>query len=213
MQKILTQARGGLLSPTRSFIAEGLARPSPAPAPDDLHLIARPDGARVTEAAVLVPLVDRNGRVQLLLTQRTPHLDNHAGQISFPGGRVEEADASREETALRETEEEIGLPRSAVALLGRLPVYDNLSGFRITPVVGWIEPPFVLKPDPFEVAAAFEAPLEHFLETANYQRREFHFRGRHRHYVAIPYEGRYIWGATAAMLYSFARMLASDGKQ
>lgn len=213
MQKILTQARGGLLSPTRSFIAEGLARPAPAPAPDDLHLVARPDGARVTEAAVLVPLVDRNGRVQLLLTQRTPHLDNHAGQISFPGGRVEEADASREETALRETEEEIGLPRSAVTLLGRLPVYDNLSGFRITPVVGWIEPPFVLKPDPFEVAAAFEAPLEHFLETANYQRREFHFRGRHRHYMAIPYEGRYIWGATAAMLYSFARMLASDGKQ
>jgi len=213
VQKILTQARGGLLSPTRSFIAEGLARPAPAPAPDDLHLVARPDGARVTEAAVLVPLVDRNGRVQLLLTQRTPHLDNHAGQISFPGGRVEEADASREETALRETEEEIGLPRSAVTLLGRLPVYDNLSGFRITPVVGWIEPPFVLKPDPFEVAAAFEAPLEHFLETANYQRREFHFRGRHRHYVAIPYEGRYIWGATAAMLYSFARMLASDGKQ
>ena len=213
MQKILTQARGGLLSPTRSFIAEGLARPAPPPAPDDLHLVARPDGARVTEAAVLVPLVDRNGRVQLLLTQRTPHLDNHAGQISFPGGRVEEADASREETALRETEEEIGLPRSAVALLGRLPVYDNLSGFRITPVVGWIEPPFVLKPDPFEVEAAFEAPLEHFLETANYQRREFHFRGRHRHYMAIPYEGRYIWGATAAMLYSFARMLASDGKQ
>ena len=213
MQKILTQARGGLLSPTRSFIAEGLARPAPAPAPDDLHLVARPDGARVTEAAVLVPLVDRNGRVQLLLTQRTPHLDNHAGQISFPGGRVEEADASREETALRETEEEIGLPRSAVALLGKLPVYDNLSGFRITPVVGWIEPPFVLKPDPFEVAAAFEAPLEHFLDTANYQRREFHFRGRHRHYMAIPYEGRYIWGATAAMLYSFARMLASEGKQ
>jgi len=213
VQETLTQARGELLFPTRSRIAEALARPAPPPAPDDLHLVARPDGARVTEAAVLVPLVDRNGRVQLLLTQRTPHLDNHAGQISFPGGRVEEADASREETALRETEEEIGLPRSAVALLGKLPVYDNLSGFRITPVVGWIEPPFVLKPDPFEVAAAFEAPLEHFLDTANYQRREFHFRGRHRHYMAIPYEGRYIWGATAAMLYSFARMLASEGKQ
>ena len=136
---------------------------------------------------MLVPLVDRAGRLQLLLTQRTPHLDNHAGQISFPGGRVEEGDANREETALRETEEEIGLPRSAVTVLGRLPVYDNLSGFRITPVVGWIEPPIVLKPDPFEVAAAFEAPLEHFLDTDNYQRRDFHFRGRHRHYLAIPY--------------------------
>jgi len=213
VQETLTQRRGGLLPPTRSRIAEGLAKPAPPPAPDDLHLVARPDGARVTEAAVLVPLVDRHGQLQLLLTQRTPHLDNHAGQISFPGGRVEEADASREETALRETEEEIGLPRSAVHLLGRLPVYENLSGFRITPVVGWIEPPFVLTPDPFEVAAAFEAPLEHFLDTANYQRREFHFRGRHRHYMAIPYEGRYIWGATAAMLYSFARMLASEGKQ
>jgi len=212
-QRQQTLTHGPAFPLTSECIAESLARPAPPPAPDDLHLVARPDGARVTEAAVLVPLVDRNGRVQLLLTQRTPHLDNHAGQISFPGGRVEVADASREETALRETEEEIGLPRSAVALLGRLPVYDNLSGFRITPVVGWIEPPFVLKPDPFEVAAAFEAPLEHFLDIANYQRREFHFRGRHRHYMAIPYEGRYIWGATAAMLYSFARMLASDGKQ
>ena len=211
-QRTRIQAREGLAAPTRERIAEGLARPVPPPTPDDLHLAARPDGARVTEAAVLVPLVDRPGGLQLLLTQRTPHLDNHGGQISFPGGRVEESDASREETALRETEEEIGLPRGAVALLGRLPVYENLSGFRITPVVGWIEPPIVLKPDPFEVAAAFEAPLGHFLDMANYQRRQFHFRGRHRHYMAIPYEGRYIWGATAAMLYSFARMLASDGK-
>jgi len=198
---------------TRERIAEGLARPAPAPGPDDLHLAAPRDGARVTEAAVLMPLVHRAGRLQVLLTQRTPHLDNHASQISFPGGRVEAGDASREETALRETEEEIGLPRSAVAVLGRLPVYENLSGFRITPVVGWIEPPILLRPDPFEVAAAFEAPLEHFLAIANYQRREFHFRGRHRHYMAIPYEGRYIWGATAAMLYSFARLLASDGRQ
>ena len=198
---------------TRERIAEGLARPAPAPGPDDLHLAAPRDGARVTEAAVLMPLVHRAGRLQVLLTQRTPHLDNHASQISFPGGRVEAGDASREETALRETEEEIGLPRSAVAVLGRLPVYENLSGFRITPVVGWIEPPISLRPDSFEVAAAFEAPLEHFLSTVNYQRREFHFRGRHRHYMAIPYEGRYIWGATAAMLYSFARLLASDGRQ
>jgi 8-oxo-dGTP pyrophosphatase MutT (NUDIX family) len=154
-----------------------------------------------------VPLVNRPGRVHLLLTQRTPHLDDHAGQISFPGGRVETADANREETALRETEEEIGLERGTVALLGRLPVYEIPSGFRITPVVGWIEPPFTLKPDPFEVAAAFEAPLEHFLDAANYQRREFRFRGRHRHYLAIPYEGRYIWGATAGMLYNLCRML------
>ena len=124
-----------------------------------------------------------------------------------PGGRVESADSGREETALRETEEEIGLPRTRIALLGRLPDYEIPSGFRITPVVGWIEPPFALQPDPFEVAEVFEAPLGYFLDPENYQRRQYHFRGRHRHYMAIPYEGRYIWGATAGMLYSLCRML------
>ena len=192
---------------TREEISEGIARPAPSPEPDDLHLIALQEGTRVTEAAVLVPLVDRSGRVQVLFTQRTAHLDDHAGQISFPGGRVEAGDASREETALRETEEEIGLASGSVAVLGRLPDYEIPSGFRITPVVGWIEPPFALKPDPFEVAAVFEAPLDYFLETAHYQRRQFRFRGRHRHYMAIPFEGRYIWGATAGMLYNLCRML------
>lgn len=143
----------------------------------------------------------------MLLTQRTAHLSDHAGQISFPGGRVEPEDGTREETALRETEEEIGLARAHVALLGRLPEYEIPSGFRITPVVGWVDPPFELTLDAFEVAAAFEAPLAHFMDIARYQRREYRFRGRHRHYMAIPYEGRYIWGATAGMLYSFARML------
>jgi 8-oxo-dGTP pyrophosphatase MutT (NUDIX family) len=212
-RNLLPAARDAQPALTRERIVSGLARPAPAVRPGDLHLAgARHEGMRVTEAGVLVPIVNRPGGLQLLLTQRTPHLDNHAGQISFPGGRVEESDASREETALRETEEEIGLPRNAVAVIGRLPVYDNLSGFRITPVVGWIEPPFELKPDPFEVAAAFEAPLAHFLDLAGYQRREFHFRGRHRHYLAIPYEGHYVWGATAAMLYSFARMMAVDAE-
>lgn len=192
---------------TRERVAAGLARPAPEPEPGDLHMIALKEGTRVTEAAVLVPLVNRADGVRLLLTQRTAHLDDHAGQISFPGGRVEADDAGREETALRETEEEIGLPRSAVTVLGRLPNYEIPSGFRITPIVGWIEPPFELKPDPFEVAGIFEAPLAHFLDAARYQRREFQFRGRHRHYLAIPYEGRYIWGATAGMLYNLCRML------
>ncbi len=165
------------------------------------------EGVRVTDAAVLVPLVDRGGAIKVLFTQRTAHLSDHAGQISFPGGRVEAADAGREETALRETEEEIGLPRARIALIGRLPDYEIPSGFRITPVVGWIEPPFDLRPDPFEVAEIFEAPLGYFLDPGNYQRRQYHFRGRHRHYMAIPYEGRYIWGATAGMLYNLCRML------
>ena len=192
---------------TREAIAERLAQPAPSPEPDDLHLIALQEGTRVTEAAVLVPLVDRAGELQLLFTQRTAHLDDHAGQISFPGGRVEAGDASREETALRETAEEIGLARQSVAVLGRLPDYEIPSGFRITPIVGWVEPPFALNPDPFEVAAVFEAPLEHFLDASRYQRRQYRFRGRHRHYLAIPFEGRYIWGATAGMLYNLCRML------
>lgn len=192
---------------TRERVAERLAQPALSPEPDDLHVIALQEGTRVTEAAVLVPLVDRAGQVQILFTQRTAHLDDHAGQISFPGGRVEAGDASREATALRETAEEIGLASQSVEVLGRLPDYEIPSGFRITPIVGWVEPPFALNPDPFEVAAVFEAPLEHFLDAARYQRRQFRFRGRHRHYLAIPFEGRYIWGATAGMLYNLCRML------
>jgi 8-oxo-dGTP pyrophosphatase MutT (NUDIX family) len=195
---------------TREGIAAALARPPPPPDPRDLHLVALGEGARVTAAAVLVPLVNREDGVRILFTQRTVHLDDHAGQICFPGGRAEPADASREETALRETEEEIGLGRGAIVPLGKLPDHEMPSGFRITPIVGWIEPPFALALDPFEVAGVFEAPLGHFLDEGNYQRREYHFRGRHRHYLAIPFEGRYIWGATAGMLYSLCRILRND---
>jgi 8-oxo-dGTP pyrophosphatase MutT (NUDIX family) len=189
------------------FLKARLARGAPPPDPGDLHVSTIPAGARVTEAAVMVPIVNRPHGLQVLFTQRTAHLSDHAGQISFPGGRVEDEDANREETALRETEEEIGLARGRITLLGRLPEYEIPSGFRITPIVGWVEPPFELALDAFEVASAFEAPLAHFLEPARYQRREYRFNGRHRHYMAIPYEGRYIWGATAGMLYSLARVL------
>jgi 8-oxo-dGTP pyrophosphatase MutT (NUDIX family) len=194
---------------TPSLIAQRLMQAAPPPLPEDLHISLIPDGVQVTEAAVMVPLVHRAEGLQVLLTQRTSHLSDHAGQISFPGGRVEATDASREDTALRETEEEIGLARARVEVLGRLPEYEIPSGFRITPIVGWIEPPFELKLDPFEVSSVFEAPLAHFLEHSRYQRREYRFKGRHRHYLAIPYQGRYIWGATAGMLYSLGQMLCS----
>jgi 8-oxo-dGTP pyrophosphatase MutT (NUDIX family) len=191
----------------RESIAARLQQTPPAPAPEDRHLVTLEPAARVMEAAVLVPLVSRSEGIQVLLTQRTAHLDDHAGQICFPGGRAEPGDASREETALRETEEEIGLARGAIVPLGRLPDHEMPTGFRITPVVGWIEPPFSLTLDPFEVAGAFEVPLSHFLDVRNFQRREYDFRGRHRHYLAVPFEGRYIWGATAGMLYSLCRAL------
>jgi 8-oxo-dGTP pyrophosphatase MutT (NUDIX family) len=189
-------------------IAAMLRLPPPPLDARDLHRDTIVEGTKIHDAAVLVPVVARDGAVNLLFTQRTEHLTAHAGQISFPGGRVEAHDASREETALRETEEEIGLARHHVQVLGALPMYELGTGFRITPVVGWIEAPFDTRPDPYEVADIFEIPLAHFLDPARYQRLEYHFNGRHRHYVAIPYEGRYIWGATAGMLLSLAHVLS-----
>lgn len=168
-----------------------------------------PPGQPVKPAAVLVPLVDRPQGTQVLLTQRTSHLHDHAGQISFPGGRVESEDRSREDTALRETEEEIGLPRAAIRILGALPDHEMQSGFCITPVVGWIRPPYTTEPDPFEVQDIFEVPLGHFLAPENYQRRRYVVEGLDRRYLAIPYCGRYIWGATAGMLYSLYQLMRS----
>lgn len=189
-------------------ISERLRWPAPAGNPLDLHMGEIPEGMVIKEAAVLVPLVKRQQEIHLLFTQRTTHLNAHAGQISFPGGRVEPADQDRGVTALRETEEEIGLPRHKVRVLGHLPEYSIPSGFRITPVIGWIDSPFTTKADPYEVADIFEAPLSHFLDESRYLRHEYHFNGRHRHYVAISYSGRYFWGATAGMLLSLARCLA-----
>ncbi len=192
-------------------IAAMLRLPPPPRDPLDLHIGEITEGTPVRDAAVLVPFVVRSGQLNVLFTQRTPHLAAHAGQISFPGGRVEASDAGREDTALRETEEEIGLARRHVKVLGTLAEYPLPSGFRITPVVGWIEAPFETQPDPYEVADIFEAPLLHFLDQARYQRHEYDFNGRHRHYLAIPYEGRYIWGATAGMLMLLARTLSPRG--
>jgi 8-oxo-dGTP pyrophosphatase MutT (NUDIX family) len=194
---------------SRDAIAARLAAPLP-PGLREPHAVRLAPDARITAAAVLVPLVNRPDGVHVLLTQRTAHLKDHPSQVSFPGGRVDVGDADRIATALREAEEEVGIAPSRVTALGHLPDYDIPSGFRVTPVVGWIEPPLeiaTLALDPFEVAAAFEAPLAELLDPSRVHRREFQFNGRHRHYVAIPYEGRYIWGATAGMLLSLARIL------
>ena len=176
--------------------------------PEDLwHQYAIPAGQPALHAAVLGPLVGREAGVQVLLTQRTDHLHGHAGQISFPGGRVEPHDQHRADTALRETEEEIGIVRDRIEVLGALPVHEVQTGYRVTPVVGWITPPYELRLDPFEVQDAFEVPLDHFLRAKNYQRRSYRLEGVERRYLAIPYAGRYIWGATAAMLYMLQRLL------
>ena len=162
-------------------------------------------------AAVLVPLVERSEGYTVLLTQRTDHLEHHAGQISFPGGRTEEEDANPVETALREAEEEIGLHRQhVVEIAGFLDLYQTVTGFLVTPVVGFITPPFKLALDDFEVAEAFEVPLEFILDARHHEHRSMLYKGQQRQYYVIPYENRFIWGATAAMLVNFARRLTGN---
>jgi 8-oxo-dGTP pyrophosphatase MutT (NUDIX family) len=160
---------------------------------------------RLTPAAVLVPLVEHAAGLTVLLTKRTDHLHHHAGQVSFPGGRVEAGDEDVIDTALRETEEEIGLERSFVKISGYLDDYETGTGFHITPVVGFVRPGFDLKVDDFEVAEVFEVPLAFLFDPANHQRHERVWNGRKRAYYAMPYDGFYIWGATAGMLMNLYR--------
>lgn len=163
-----------------------------------------------TPAAVLVPLVNRPSGLNVLLTERSADLPDHAGQISFPGGRVDRDDRDSVAAALREAMEEIALSADRVAVLGELAPYETVTGYRVTPVVGWVEPPFVVRPDPVEVADVFEVPLE-FLLDPRHQQRHFRMLGPiRRDYWAIPYGDRYIWGATAAMLMILDRTLRAD---
>lgn len=158
--------------------------------------------AQVAHAAVLVPIIERPSGLQVLLTVRASHLAHHPGQISFPGGRIETADADIIDAALRETEEEVGIGREFISVLGHLPDHLVMTGFRISPVVGLVRPQFSLRLDPTEVDEAFEVPLSFVLDPRNHvpRRREF---GRFSFMTCdIPYQDRRIWGATAAMLLS-----------
>lgn len=158
-------------------------------------------------ASVLVPIVARPEALTVLFTRRTEQLREHSGQISFPGGRAEAHDAGPEATALRETHEEIGLEPQRVELLGKLSDYHTRTGFRITPVVGLVQPPFELRLDAHEVDVAFEVPLAFLLDPANHQRHAREYQGRTVHFFAIPYGEHFIWGATAGMLVNLYRHL------
>jgi 8-oxo-dGTP pyrophosphatase MutT (NUDIX family) len=173
----------------------------------DGHLWRQTEALR--PAAVLVPVVRRDAGLTILFTRRTDHLYDHAGQISFPGGRTEAHDESPAATALRETFEEIGLPESRVEVLGSLSEYTTVTGYHVTPVVGLVNPPLTLSLDAFEVAEAFEVPLTFFLDPSNHQRNTLQYQGRTRHYYAMPFEMRYIWGATAGMLMNLYAFLTA----
>ena len=157
---------------------------------------------------MLVPIVLREAGLTVLFTRRPAHLKSHSGQISFPGGRAEPQDPGPEETALRETREEIGLAGEYIELLGRLGDYHTRTGYRITPVVGLVTPPFELKPDPDEVDEVFEVPLPFLLDPGNLRRHSRKIQGEVRHFFAIPWGDYYIWGATAGMLVNLHRLLA-----
>lgn len=184
---------------TSAWLRERFAAPpswTPEPSNESWGKRATPP----TPASVLVPLVEREYGLSLLLTLRTAHLNDHAGQVAFPGGRAEHFDADAVDTALRETEEEIGLHRRHIEVLGTLPLYQTGTGYSVTPVVALVAPPFELKADPFEVAEIFEVPLAFLMDGAHHERRALALEGASRTFYAMPYERYFIWGATAGML-------------
>ena len=170
------------------------------------------------DAAVLVPLILRSEGLSVLLTQRTAHLPTHAGQIAFPGGKVDAEDSGVNAAALREAHEEVGLLPRHVEVIGQLPVYVTGTGFHVTPVVALVQPPFSLEPNPGEVDAVFEVPLAFLMNPANHRRHAFDWQGRQRQWFSMPYlqrdaageVERFIWGATAGMLRNFYRFLLAE---
>lgn len=170
---------------------------------DTAHLV----GEVVREAAVLVPLVRHATQTTILLTKRTENLNKHAGQVSFPGGALDDTDEDAIAAALRETHEEIGLTTDYIDVMGFLDTYRTGTGFQITPVVAMVQPGFELTLSPDEVADTFEVPLDFIMDRSNHERHSAVWRGRRRHYYAMPYDGYYIWGATAAMLVNLVDVL------
>ncbi|MBN43446.1 MAG: CoA pyrophosphatase [Alphaproteobacteria bacterium] len=176
----------------------------------DLNQMGMRPKPPLTPAAVLVPLLDHGDQITVLLTERAADLRAHAGQISFPGGRIDPGDASPEAAALREANEEIGLPLASVELVGRLDTYEVRTGFEITPVVGFVDPVFKLIRAPGEVADVFEVPLAFVLDPANHERQSKVLQGKRRYFYVLPFEDRYIWGATAGMLVNLYEVLTGQ---
>jgi len=176
-------------------------------ADDGETLLMVPRDRPLKPAAVLVLVVNHHVPT-IVFTQRTTHLTDHAGQISFPGGRVEPHDVNTAATALREAHEETGVDPGAIEILGTLPHYTTGTGYRITPVVGWAPSALRYKPDPSEVEEVFEVPAPFLLDPANHRQESAMYKGRMRNYYAIPFSERYIWGATAGMLITLSRVAA-----
>ena len=186
-------------------LTAALSQPSGDTSDFDLNpAVELPPGRVLRPAAVLIALWDRGSQTRLILTKRASHLKHHPGQIAFPGGKQEDGDAGPEAAALREAQEEIGLPPETVTILGRLPAHETVTGFCMTPVLGHIRADFIARPDPSEVEEAFTVPLAHVLDPYRYTIEKRLWRGQWRRYYAVPYGPYYIWGATARILRGLA---------
>jgi 8-oxo-dGTP pyrophosphatase MutT (NUDIX family) len=175
---------------------------APGRGDDDMNAAAPmiPAGVAPKPAAVLVPLVLRDAGVTVLLTQRPDHMSSHAGQVAFPGGRVDDSDLGVVDAALREAEEETGLRRSFVEPIGFLDKYTTVTAYHIVPVVALVRPGFTITPQENEVSAVFEVPLSFLMSAENHERHSREWQGKTRYYYAMPWRERYIWGATAGMI-------------
>jgi 8-oxo-dGTP pyrophosphatase MutT (NUDIX family) len=166
-----------------------------------------PAGRVLRPAGVLAPIIETPKGLSLLLTKRSAALKHHPGQIAFPGGKQDEGDIDVVAAALREAEEEIGLPRTHVEILGTLPPHETVTSFNVTPVIGFVAKPFTVCPEPGEVDEVFAVPLHHVLDPDNYLIQSRRWRGQMRHYFVVPYGPYYIWGATARMLRAWTEII------
>lgn len=169
--------------------------------------VEAPQSGNPRQAAVLIPLLQRGVDLTILLTQRSHELPQHRGQIAFPGGKIDPGDPTAESAAIRETEEEVGAAREKIEILGKLPLYQTGTGFIITPIIGYLSPPYEFVKEAGEVEAIFELPLGFMLDLENFERRSVTFEGLAREFWALPYENYFIWGATAAILRDLAERL------
>ena len=191
----------------KNDVLRAIAQPAVSTSDFDLNSNSNIRVGELTEAGVLVALVERPDGVNPILTKRAAHLSNHPGQISFPGGKCERDDADIVFTALREAKEEIGLNPEIVNVLGSLPTHDTITGFKITPTVGWIETGWYGVADPSEVSEIFEVPLVHIMTPKNFHIQTRVWKGINRSYYSLPYGPYYIWGATACILRGLARQM------
>ena len=192
---------------SKSNIRRAIAQITKPTSDFDLNSSNYKNSGQTKEAGVLLPIIRQFDGICLVLTKRAAHLSTHPGQISFPGGKRENKDTNIEATALREAQEEIGLKTEVVEVLGRLPAHETVTGFQITPIIGWIETNWTAVADPNEVTEVFQVPLSYITNIKNFQIQDRVWNGRKRYYYTVPYGPYYIWGPSACILYNFAMEL------